>query len=102
MAEKIDKFTIKVKKAGKEYVQDSGRDQIFLLVDILNGKKAVVETRRIGFPLDASQEEIEIELEKLVTNYNNEYKFSLKQKVEDEAHAQADETIRNLEGLELS
>lgn len=97
-----EKFTIKVLKAGKEYVQDMERDQIFVNVGVFNSKKVQVATRRFGYELETTSEEITADLEKFVKNYNNEYKFALSQKVEDEAQDQADATIRDIEDLELS
>lgn len=100
--ETTEKFTLKVLKSGKEYVQDIERDQIFVVVGIFNSKKEKVSEKRFGYELELTTEEITTDLEKVITNYNNEYKFNLSQKSEDDAHAQADETLRELEDLELS
>lgn len=98
---KQEVFTAKVVETGKEFVQDSNRDQIFLVVKVSNSIGKTVETRRFGYDLDTSEDEIKTDLDKFIQNYTNEYRFGLKQKVEDIAHEQADEVIDSLKGLEL-
>lgn len=94
-------FRLVVKESGKEYVQDSGSDQIFVVVMVKDSSDITVETRRLGFPLETTAEEVQEELKKFIKNYNSEYHFRLKQKALDEKQENADNVIESLKDLEI-
>ena len=94
-------FKLVVKESGKEYVQDSGSDQIFVIIDVKDSSDITVDTRRLGFPLETPVEEVKDELKKFIKNYNKEYHFGLKQKALDEKQENADNVIGSLQDLEI-
>lgn len=80
-------------------VEDNSRflDVIF---DILQDDE-VIATRKLGFPLDAPQEEIEQEVKKTAQGYKADLLLAESRKEQEETEAQAQEVIESLTNKEL-
>lgn len=95
-------YTLKVDNIDKTYFQSQKGDVLELTATILDDDGAEVEQRRLSFDLSIDQEELESELQKFINNYNQEMKIKQENVERDAVYAKADETIKNLTGLELS
>lgn len=77
-------------------------NQVYLDVEFdIVADDEVVETRRLGFPLGTSSENIEEDLKKYVETYFHDQELAEQSKEVEEANRVADETITTLEGKEI-
>ena len=70
-------------------------------MDILEDGE-LVETKRLGFPIDETPENIEAECEKYLETYVSDLQNAERSKEVEEKEKQADETIKELEGKEIN
>lgn len=59
----------------------------------------LVETRKLSFPLNTTDEEMKVELQKYMDTYNSDFKLAQDSKEHDAAHAQADKVIESMTGV---
>ncbi len=93
--------TLHIRKITKSTILSNGSRFLDVEFDILNSDKKVVETRKLGFPLDMDIEMVKTELRKTLELYEFELKQKVKQKVIDEQDKNADKIIKKLEGTKL-
>ena len=95
------KYTGKIKEITKFTLQADNQTYLDVAVEIYNEAGEVVETRKLGFPLDAGSEQIEAEVTKFIATYNADSVLAEQSKKVDAAHKTADEAIASLTGKEI-
>jgi hypothetical protein len=79
----------------KEVLQEDNSNFLSVQFDILDDG-VVVETRRLGFPFDAEPDHIKEECKKVADALQADRDLAERNKVQEELHAKADETINQL------
>lgn len=94
------KYSVQITEAKRQTDIANQTDYIDVSFDILDGKK-VVESRRLAFPLEATEKEIEAELKKFVELYASEKETEQERKEQDQKNTKANEKIANLVGKKI-
>lgn len=97
----MSEYTIKVVAADKLHVQDSDTTILSVQFEIKRDGETI-ETRRHGFPLDASPENVETELQTFLEAYVRDIQVAESKAEFAAANAQADETIAEIVGKEIT
>lgn len=92
--------SLKVVKVEKIDIQAENETKLDITIE-LSEDGQVLEERKLNFPLETSKEAIKEELQKFLDTYNLERVQMAENAARDAAHAQADEAIEELTGLEL-
>lgn len=92
--------TARINKVAKEILQENNTTFIDVGFDVLLDGE-VVQSRRHGYPLDATQEEIEADIKKYVETFADDAARAEANKKVEELQQKADEIITNLTGKEL-
>ena len=71
-----------------------------VVFDIMDGDK-VVEERKLGYPLETFQEDIEADLSKFLKSYLRDIEIGEVTKRSEELNKNANEIKKNLEGTEI-
>lgn len=91
---------IKITKAERGSIIATGELFIGVEFGIFDGDEHVAE-RKLAFPVDTSEENIGMELEKYLRAYETEAETSAKRLIEDKNNTEIDTTIKNLSGVEI-
>jgi len=97
----MPKYTIRITAADKLHVQESDTTILSVQFDILRDDDTI-ETLRHGFPLDTSGSDVESELQKVLDAYIQDAQTAESKAVYAQADAQADATIAEIVGKEIS
>lgn len=96
-------YTLKIDKIEKVYFQAENKDVLQVTCTLTSSDEHAEDIeRKLAFPLGTTKEEVQLELQKYLDNYNLEYKQKLENAERDAQHAQADQVIENLTGQEVS
>lgn len=93
--------TLKVREIQKIDVQADNSTQLDAICELREGE-TLIEERRLSFPLGTTQAQLKEELTKFLETYNADRDLAAKNAELDAQHAQADETIAELSGFELT
>lgn len=96
----IDMYTAKIKNITKYTLQEDGSRHFDAEIEILEGEE-VKDVRRLSFPLDMSEKEMEAELKKYVDTYNSDAELAAKNAANDAREAKADKVVEKLTGKTL-
>jgi len=96
------KYSLKVKDTQREYVLDNKDEQLVVTISVLNEEGEEVEERKLGFIKTISVEEVQVELQNFLTNYQIEADGREAQVALDEENEQINETMNSLQDLEIS
>lgn len=94
-------YSIKIQSVEKSSYVQTGEDFLDVTVGIYDGKK-LVDTRKYGYAIEATKEDILADLQKVVETYSLEQETKVEQAEVDARYAQADETIESLTGEKIS
>ena len=94
-------YSIKIQSVEKSSYVQTGEDFLDVTVGIYDGKK-IVDTRKYGYAIEATKEDILADLQKVVETYSLEQETKVEQAEVDARYAQADETIESLTGEKIS
>lgn len=94
-------YTAKIVDIKKDVMQVDQTPFLDVELEIINEKGEVAVTRKLGFPLDASDDFIKSEVAKYVKTYGDDIARSERTKEQDELHAKADTTIEALKGASI-
>jgi len=94
-------YTAKIKEVNKEFSLPDNCSLLSVCFDILLDGDVVAE-RRLGFPIDTSEEQITDEVKKYCVMYAQDHELAADAAERSEAEAGASEVIKNLVGKELS
>lgn len=92
--------TITITGSTRERVVDSGEELIAVAVVIQNDGETVAE-RRLGFPLDTTEDQIRDELAKVLSAFVLDQEIATATQRSEELNAHADEVQANLEGVTI-
>lgn len=98
------KLKLFVKNITKEHSIEDNETYLNVEVEIskIEGEKeALLETRKLGFPLHTTQEELVAELKKFKATFGSDMELAEKNAALDALHAQADETINSVKDMEI-
>lgn len=93
--------TLTITSITKQHSIPDDADYLDVSFSILLDVKTVFQGRH-GFPLDTPEEEITQSLQAFLTTYLEDQERSITNAKVEELQKQADETIANLEGLEIN
>lgn len=94
-------YTGKIKKIEKFILQADNQTYLDVEVDVLKDGE-IVETRKLGFPLDTGNEEIEAQVKKFIETYASDQALAEQSKKVEAANKKADEAIASLTGKEIN
>ncbi len=94
-------YSLTIKSVSKATLQEDNSQFLDAELDILEDGE-LVETKRLGFPIDASADDVEAECEKYLETYVSDLKNAERSKEVEEKEKQADETIKELTGKEIN
>jgi hypothetical protein len=92
--------TITITGSTRERVVDSGEELIAVLAVIQNDGETVAE-RRLGFPLDATEDHIRDELAKVLAAFVRDQEIATATQRSEELNTHADDVQANLEGVTI-
>ena len=96
------KYTAEIKKVEKDRIVQSGEQFLDVEIEIREeGAKKVLETRKLGFPIETTDKEIQASIKKLLTLKETEQANAVEQAKVDKAEANANKVIDNLVGQEI-
>ena len=93
-------YALHVKRASKETHIADNTPFLEVEVEVKDGKKAV-ETRKFGYPLGTSAEDVDLDLSKFLLTYTGEQEAAVEDKKRQEEEDAAQETITSISGLEI-
>jgi len=94
-------YTIKVQAADKITVQDTGEQLLSVLFEIRSGEE-VLKTVRHGFPLGITVQDLELELQSVLAAFTKDTETAEATAEFAAQDAQADETIAEMVGKEIT
>ncbi len=94
-------YSLKIKSVSKGVLQEDNSQFLDVELDFLQDGE-LVETKRLGFPMDTSSDDIEEECEKCLEMYVKDLQNAERSKEVEEIEKQADETIKELTGKEIN
>jgi hypothetical protein len=96
-------YKLLVKSAEKVFFQanDSYVLEVELHIFKEDKPKKIVDVRKLAFPLDIKEKDLQNELKKYIAQYNAEQKMFEENKEKDRVAKQSDEVIKLIEGKEL-
>lgn len=98
---KKNMYTSIITSVEKQTLQEDG--SMFLDVEFtINQEDEVIDTKRLAFPLDTSSDEILDEIEKYTAAFSAEQEAMAVNEERDAVYAQADATIEELIGQEVT
>lgn len=93
-------YTANIKSIEKTIFQVDNQTYLAVELEILNDGE-LVETRKLAFPLDTSEEAITAELAKYVATYADDQRLAAESAKVEAANKAADELITKLSGKEI-
>lgn len=94
-------YTSQIKSIHKYQSQIDNKTYLDVEVEIMNGVK-IEAVRHFGYPLAATQEEIEADVKKVMSTYAHDQVLAAESRKVEAAHKAADITIKTLTGKHLS
>ena len=94
-------YTAKIKDAKKDFSLANNDPFLDIWFDILCDGEIVAE-RRLGFPIETTQEAITAEVKAYCIMYENDYAGAAKAAERSEAEAEAEKTLSALKGIEIN
>lgn len=94
-------LTAKIQSVEKSSIVQTGEEFLDVTIGLYEDEK-LVETRKLGYPVDTSKKEIMDEAKKILKTYKQEKTQMAEQKEVDAQNAKAQKTIDSLEGEEIS
>lgn len=96
------KYTAEIKEVVKDRIVTTGEQFLDVTVEIREeGAKKVLETRKLGFPIETTDKEIQASVKKLLALKATEQASAVEQAKVDKAEANANKVIDNLVGQEI-
>jgi hypothetical protein len=94
-------YSLTIKSVTKATLQEDNSQFLDVELDITEDGD-LVDTKRLGFPIDMSSEDIEAECEKYLETFVSDLQNAERSKVVEAKEKQADETINELTGKEIN
>ncbi len=88
----------KIKSIKKYDSQADNKTYLDVEIGIIDAEGKEFETRRLSFPLNTPEKEIEAEVKKVVSTYGHDKKLAAESAKVEAAHREADNAIKNLTG----
>lgn len=100
MSKKKSNFSVLITSVERQRDIANNTDFIDVAFDILDGK-SVVESRRLAFPLDFTEKQIQDELKKFIVLFASEKATEDERRDQDQQNTTANKTIAGLVGKKI-
>lgn len=94
-------FTARIKTIKREELLEDKSEFFSVEVEILDNKGKTLEVRKLGFPVDTPEAEIEAEVKKFVLTYEQDAELKKVDKAKEKRDKKINLTIKNLTGKEI-
>jgi hypothetical protein len=91
----------KIKSVNKDVLRETNVGFLDVEVEIVNENDEVLSVRKLGYPLDATSEDIKRDIKNICEAYDLDLKIGAETKKAEEVNKKADETINELVGAEI-
>ncbi len=91
-------YKSKIKNIDKYTSQADNQTCLDVHIEIIDLDGKVVEGRRLTFPLETTEQEIEAEIKKFISTYTHDKELAEASAKVEAAHREADKAITNLTG----